>query len=204
MPLTPAQTKELKDQLRSQITHLPPDKKAEAEAQIEQLSPEALETMLSQQQSGGQQIFRRIANKEIPSVIIQENGEAIAILEINPITKGHTLIVPKKQVKNKAHLTIDTKNLSKEIAQKIKDNLKPKDIKIIPNEKFGEIVIDILPEYDQPVTLQSQRQQTEEKDLKELTQKINTVVIKKEPPKLIKKTIPKEPPKTIKRNRRIP
>jgi len=204
MPLTPTQIKELKDQLRSQITHLPPDKKAEAETQIEQLSPEALETMLSQQQGGGQQIFRRIANKEIPSVIIQENGEAIAILEINPITKGHTLIVPKKQVRNKAHLTIDTKNLSKEIAQKIKDNLKPKDIKIIPNEKFGEIVIDILPEYDQPVTLQSQRHQAEEKDLKELTQKINTVVIKKEPPKLIKKTIPKEPPKTIKRNRRIP
>ena len=50
MSLTQEQIKELKSQLKGQISHLPADKKAEAEKQIESLSQEALEEMLSQQQ----------------------------------------------------------------------------------------------------------------------------------------------------------
>ena len=41
-------------------------------------------------------IFCKIINKEIPSCIVYESKEVIAFLDISPINKGHTLVMPKK------------------------------------------------------------------------------------------------------------
>ena len=43
-------------------------------------------------------IFTRIINREIPGHIVAENDQAIAFLDINPLVKGHTLVVPKQEV----------------------------------------------------------------------------------------------------------
>lgn len=43
-------------------------------------------------------IFTKIINREIPSYIISENDKYIAFLDVFPLVKGHTLIVPKKEV----------------------------------------------------------------------------------------------------------
>lgn len=43
-------------------------------------------------------IFTKIINGEIPSYKIAENDHCYAFLDINPIVKGHTLVVPKKEV----------------------------------------------------------------------------------------------------------
>ena len=43
-------------------------------------------------------IFTKIINGEIPCYKIAENSTHIAFLDINPIAKGHTLIVPKKEI----------------------------------------------------------------------------------------------------------
>ncbi|MGB5941813.1 MAG: HIT family protein [Leeuwenhoekiella sp.] len=43
-------------------------------------------------------IFTKIINKEIPGHIIAETDDHIAILDINPNAKGHTLCIPKKEV----------------------------------------------------------------------------------------------------------
>lgn len=43
-------------------------------------------------------IFTKIIEGEIPCHKIAENDEHIAFLDINPIARGHTLIVPKKEV----------------------------------------------------------------------------------------------------------
>lgn len=41
-------------------------------------------------------IFTRIANGEIPSYKVAENEDYYAFLDIAPMTKGHTLVIPKK------------------------------------------------------------------------------------------------------------
>lgn len=41
-------------------------------------------------------IFTRIANGEIPSYKVAENENFYAFLDINPMAKGHTLVIPKK------------------------------------------------------------------------------------------------------------
>ncbi|MBP6914026.1 HIT family protein [Candidatus Parcubacteria bacterium] len=45
-------------------------------------------------------IFCKIINNEIPSYKIYEDDLVVAFLDINPLTQGHTLIVPKKHFEN--------------------------------------------------------------------------------------------------------
>ena len=42
-------------------------------------------------------IFTRIINGEIPCYKIAENDRFFAFLDINPLSKGHTLVVPKHE-----------------------------------------------------------------------------------------------------------
>ena len=43
-------------------------------------------------------IFTKIINREIPGYIVAEDENHIAILDINPNAKGHTLCIPKREV----------------------------------------------------------------------------------------------------------
>lgn len=43
-------------------------------------------------------IFCKIAKGEIPSYKIAEDEDFFAFLDINPMAKGHTLVIPKKEV----------------------------------------------------------------------------------------------------------
>jgi histidine triad (HIT) family protein len=43
-------------------------------------------------------IFSRIVSGEIPSYKIAENENCFAFLDISPLAKGHTLVIPKKEV----------------------------------------------------------------------------------------------------------
>ena len=43
-------------------------------------------------------IFSKIVRGEIPSYKVAENENFYAFLDINPLQKGHTLVVPKKEV----------------------------------------------------------------------------------------------------------
>lgn len=42
-------------------------------------------------------LFTKIINGEIPSYKCAENEKFYAFLDINPVQKGHTLVVPKKE-----------------------------------------------------------------------------------------------------------
>jgi len=43
-------------------------------------------------------IFTRIINREIPAHIVAEDDNYIAFLDILPLMKGHTLVVPKTEI----------------------------------------------------------------------------------------------------------
>ena len=43
-------------------------------------------------------IFSKIAAGEIPSFKCAENDEFYAFLDINPLVKGHTLVIPRREV----------------------------------------------------------------------------------------------------------
>lgn len=43
-------------------------------------------------------LFTKIINGEIPSYKIYEDDKTFAFLDIHPETRGHTLVIPKKEV----------------------------------------------------------------------------------------------------------
>ena len=43
-------------------------------------------------------IFSKIISGDIPSYKIAEDDKFYAFLDINPMTKGHTLVVPKQEI----------------------------------------------------------------------------------------------------------
>ena len=43
-------------------------------------------------------IFTKIIERQIPAHIVAEDSENIAFLDINPLSTGHTLVIPKKEV----------------------------------------------------------------------------------------------------------
>lgn len=45
-------------------------------------------------------IFTKIVNGEIPCYKIAETENCFAFLDINPLAKGHTLVIPKKETDN--------------------------------------------------------------------------------------------------------
>ena len=69
-------------------------------------------------------IFSRIIAGEIPCYKVAENDRYFAFLDINPLAKGHTLVVPKQEVDYLYDLDDETLQgmivFAKQIAQKIK------------------------------------------------------------------------------------
>lgn len=43
-------------------------------------------------------IFTKIINREIPAHIVAEDEHHIALLDVKPVKRGHTLVVPKREV----------------------------------------------------------------------------------------------------------
>lgn len=72
-------------------------------------------------------IFSRIIAGEIPSHKVAEDDRYYAFLDINPLTKGHTLVVPKQEVDYLFDLddrTIgDMMVFAKRVAAQIKQNI---------------------------------------------------------------------------------
>ena len=72
-------------------------------------------------------IFSRIVAGEIPSYKVAEDENYYAFLDINPLAKGHTLVIPKKEVDYLFDLDDDTLAgltiFAKKIAHKIKEQI---------------------------------------------------------------------------------
>ncbi len=82
-------------------------------------------------------IFSKIVNGEIPCYKIAENDNFFAFLDINPLAKGHTLVIPKQETDYIFNLNDELYQglflFSKKIALAIE--------KVIPCKRIGIAVI---------------------------------------------------------------
>ena len=86
-------------------------------------------------------IFCKIANGEIPSATLYEDDMFRVILDVNPASRGHALILPKEHAKDLYELPDETASkaliLAKEMAAKITDALDCEGLNLVQNN--GEI-----------------------------------------------------------------
>jgi histidine triad (HIT) family protein len=82
-------------------------------------------------------IFTKIVNGDIPAYKIAEDENYLAFLDISPVAKGHTLVIPKKEVDYLFDLDDDLYAGLQLFAKKVAVGLK----KAIPCQKVGVLVL---------------------------------------------------------------
>ena len=93
-------------------------------------------------------LFCKIISKEIPSYILYEDDEILVFLDINPITKGHALFIPKKHIANLCELKEEEIGFMKKlpaIARKLKEVTGATGMNLIQNngKDAGQVIFHI-------------------------------------------------------------
>ncbi len=146
------QSEKIKASLLQQITNSNQENKEQIIEYIEKLNEDELEQFLKQNKINPEEpenekpVFEQIIDGKIPSYKIAENKKAIAILEINPLSRGHSIILPKQNT-NIERIPKTAIGLAQKIAKRIRSKLKPDDIKIETFSFQGYSAINIIPLY---------------------------------------------------------
>lgn len=158
MPLSSEQLKQIKQQLLKQIESFPENQRDSIRNQISEMNDSEFEQFLRQnkmikeegeeiqeQEEQGKQkcIFCSILEGKAPAYKLDENKKSLAILEINPLSKGHSLVLSKNHDK----LATSAFILANKTAKRIKSKLKPEEVKIESSKILGHNLIQIIPIY---------------------------------------------------------
>ena len=102
-------------------------------------------------------IFCKIINGEIPSHVLYEDEQFKVILDVNPATKGHALILPKEHYANLYELpeetAADAMKLAQRMMRKMTEKLDSDGFNIVQNngEAAGQTVfhfhMHLIPRY---------------------------------------------------------
>ena len=82
-------------------------------------------------------IFSKIVRKEIPAYIVAEDDRFLAFLDVFPIAKGHTLVIPKKET----NYILDIEDEEFQALWLFAKNVGKKVDKVITCERVGIAVI---------------------------------------------------------------
>ena len=123
-------------------------------------------------------IFTKIVNGEIPAHKVAENEKCLAFLDISPTAKGHTLVIPKKEVDYLFDLDDQLYTELQIFAKKVAKGLK----KAVPCKKVAVLVlglevphahIHLIPMQNETDVLNfSEKVKMNDEELKALSEKI--------------------------------
>ena len=82
-------------------------------------------------------IFSKIAAGEIPSYKCAEDDEFYAFLDINPVAKGHTLVIPRREVDYIFDMDDDEIGRYQQFAKRVAVAIK----KAFPCKKVAQVVL---------------------------------------------------------------
>lgn len=165
---------DIKEKLISHIKKTFPKEKIDSAIEyLEEMNSEELENFLEENKIFTKDkeedcVFCLIAEGKINSINIGENKNAVAVLEINPVSKGHTIIIPKK---HEEKVDKEIYSFAEEIAEKLKKRLKPKKVDLSNSKLFGHGVINLIPVYENE-NANSEKKHAELKELEKIKEEI--------------------------------
>ena len=122
-------------------------------------------------------IFCKIINGDIPSYTVYEDDLIKVFLDVNPITNGHSLVVPKKHYKDINDIDLDTlahiQKTVKDLFPKYKEKLNCDGITLCQNNEYGQEVkhyhLHIIPRYENDgLNFKSELDKKDPKDIYEI------------------------------------
>ncbi|MBN1216396.1 MAG: HIT family protein [Candidatus Lokiarchaeota archaeon] len=131
-------------------------------------------------------IFCKIIKKEIPSKIIFEDDKTLAFLDINPISEGHAIVIPKDHYETLEFLPDNELKCLyqtvKKVAKLIYEKLNPDGYNIIQNnyKAAGQVIdhfhVHIIPREsgDKKITLALPRSSASNEILTSVMEKIKS------------------------------
>ena len=168
MPITEEESNKIKKHLLTQLDNFPEDKREQIEKQINSMSTGDVEAFIEQNELthlGGKCILCSIIANKTPSFKIANEKENVAVLELNPLSRGHTLIVPKEHLDK---IPDSTKSFAQEVSEKYLKKLAPKEIEINEIKIMNHALLEIIPIYGD----ETERKQATEEELEELQKEI--------------------------------
>ena len=69
-------------------------------------------------------VFCRIIKGELPARVVKETDEAIAFLDIDPIQKGHVLVLPKRHVADLTDMTREENMVVMSVCQDVMHSIR--------------------------------------------------------------------------------
>ena len=124
-------------------------------------------------------IFTKIINGEIPCYKIAEDDNFISFLDINPLKKGHALVVPKQEVDYIFNNSDETLSkimvFAKKVAKAIEANVECKRIGlIVVGLEVPHTHIHLVPiEHERDLVFANERVKMSKEEFLELAEKIN-------------------------------
>lgn len=100
-------------------------------------------------------IFCKIVKGEIPSYTVYEDELVKVFLDVNPVTEGHMLVVPKYHYKDINDIPIGILTHCQEVARRmfkgLKETLKVEGLSLTQNNEYGQEIkhyhLHLIPRY---------------------------------------------------------
>jgi histidine triad (HIT) family protein len=103
-------------------------------------------------------LFCKIIARELPGQIVDEDERTVAFMDINPATRGHALVVPRRHAKDLLEIEADelaaTVGAAQRLAKRVHERLKPDGINLLNScgsaawQTIFHFHIHVIPRYE--------------------------------------------------------
>lgn len=109
-------------------------------------------------------IFCKVIAGEIPSEVIDSDERTVTVLDINPATKGHVVVIPRDHAENLFEVSdedlLATMVAARRVAEKMKASIRPAGFNLLNNvgraawQSIFHFHVHVIPRYeDDPLQL---------------------------------------------------
>ncbi|MBI2449899.1 HIT domain-containing protein [Candidatus Pacearchaeota archaeon] len=172
--LSKQEIQQFRSQLMKQIEELPADQSDAMRMQVESMDDQQFEEFLIKNkmiQQGRECVFCSIVKRDIESFIIAENNDVVIVLELNPVSRGHALIIPKKHLGEIEMISDSILAVAKLVSAFLKSKLKAKRVDWLINSRAEHVVFNLIPVYDKEFDFQ--RGKADKNELMKLSKELS-------------------------------
>ena len=128
-------------------------------------------------------IFCQILAGKLPGEVVQEDEHTVALMDINPWTRGHAVVIPRNHSRNLYEIPDDdlarTASAAKRLAERMRDRLGCAGVNLINSceqaawQTIFHFHVHVIPRYeDDPLQLPTRPQRAEPEELAEVAAQI--------------------------------